>query len=406
MKREGSISRIVTVVLGLLLVSYIGFQVYRAFYKPVRTVSAVYAEVDDVTPIDGVVMRDEVIFNRSYGSGVLEMQKYEGERVGNGNIVATVYADEASAEKSRKSEELLGQIEAMTALYSQSGENYDIDAANDRITDAAVRVLTLNQEGVSNMTESAVEELRLRVLEREYIHRDKAELLDVIDSLKAEREKLSTGGSVKKRIYSPSAGYFSQHTDGYESSLTVALALNGSMKEIEEKIGNFAEGDANAVGKLISTNKWYLVSIIPEESAKRLSKNSIMKLKFSDKSLPTVDAKLVRITEPEDGKVMTVFCCDTHIADFAKVRKISADAVVKTYKGLKVPREALRVDEDGQNGVYCLIDSQVKFKPVSIVFEKDSYYISEYDTADTKSLLLYDEIIVSAKNLENKKIVK
>ena len=406
MKRENSISKAITVVLGLALIGYIGYQVYRTFYKPVRTVSAVYAEVDDVIEIDGVVVRDEFIFSRNYGSGVLEVKMYEGERVGNGNTVAVVYANEAAAEKSRKADELTLQIERMMALYSQSAENYDIDVANDRISDAAITLLTLREEGVSGRVGTSVEELRLRVLEREYIYRDKAELLNVIDALRAEREKLGAGGGIVKRIYSPSAGYFSQHTDGYESSLTVDLALNGSMQEIVEKTGNYAEGDSGAVGKLVKTNKWYLVSVIPEESAKRLSLGKYMTLKFADKSLPTVEAKLVRITEPEDGKVLTVFCCDTHIADFAKVRKVSADAVVKTYSGLKVPREALRVNEDGQNGVYCLIDSQVKFKPVDIIFEKDSYYISRYDSSDTSSLLLYDEIVISAKNLENKKIVK
>ena len=32
-----------------------------------------------------------------------------------------------------------------------------------------------------------------------------------------------------------------------------------------------------------------------------------------------------------------------------------------------------QVNEDGEKGVYCLIDSQVKFKPVDTIFEKDGY---------------------------------
>ena len=71
-----------------------------------------------------------------------------------------------------------------------------------------------------------------------------------------------------------------------------------------------------------------------------------------------------------------------------------------------MPREALRVDENGDRGVYCLIESQVKFKKVEPIFEKDSYYIVYYDSADTKSLLLYDEIVINAKDLENRKVVK
>ena len=131
-----------------------------------------------------------------------------------------------------------------------------------------------------------------------------------------------------------------------------------------------------------------------------------MKLKFQDKTLPDVSAKVVRISEPEGENVLVLFECNTHISDFTKVRKVTASAVIKTYSGLKVPREALRVDDEGQNGVYCLVESQVKFKPVEILFEKDSYYIAEYDSNDTKSLLLYDEIVISAKNLEHKKVIK
>ena len=101
-----------------------------------------------------------------------------------------------------------------------------------------------------------------------------------------------------------------------------------------------------------------------------------------------------------------MFECNTHIGNFTKARKIVAQAVIRTYSGLRVPREALRVDDNGQNGVYCLVDSQVKFKPIEIIFEKDIYYVTKYNAADTKSLLLYDQIVVSAKNLENKKIVK
>ena len=334
------------------------------------------------------------------------MNVYEGERTGSGGTVAIVYSDEASAKKSREAETISSQISRMNELYSRSAENFDISAANERISEKVISLLTLEQEGVSGTVEETVEALKLQVMEREYIYRDKSELLDVIEELRAERDKLLKSANVKKRIYAPSAGYFSQYTDGYESSLTSEFVLTAPISEVEEKMQAYADGEKDAIGKLISTNKWYLVSFIDEKQAERLSVNSTMKLKFTDKSLPQVSAKLLRLSEPENGKVLAVFCCNTHISYFTKVRKIAARAVIKTYEGLKVPREALRVSDEGENGVYCLIDSQVKFKPVDIIFEKDSYYISAYDSADTKSLLLYDEIIVSAKNLENKKIVK
>lgn len=406
MKQESVVSRIITLVLGLFLLAYIGYQAYRALYNPVRTVSAVYTEVDDSVQIDGYVVRDESVMTRNFSSGVLEMNMYEGERVASGSAVAVVYADEASAQKSHEASEIDEQINRLTTLYSQSGESYDIDAANDRISEYAISLVRMQQEGVSGITDTAVEELKMQTLLREYIYRDKAELLSVIEELRAEKSKLGAAASITKRIYAPRAGYFSQNTDGYESVLGSNLVLNSTPSVFSETCEKYATPDNNAIGKLISSNKWYFAAVIDEKSASRLGDGDEMTLKFNDKSLPEVEGKIVRLTEPEDGKVLVVFLCNTHISSFTKVRKTTAQAIVKTYSGLKVPREALRVSEDGQNGVYCLIDSQVKFKPIEIIFEKDSYYVSKYDSSDTKSLLLYDEIVVSAKNLENRKIVK
>lgn len=406
MKRESIIPKLITIVLTLLLCAYIGYQAYLALYNPVRTVSAVYTEVDDTVKIDGVVIRDESVMVKNYGSGVLEMNMYEGERVASGSAVAVVYTNEEAAKNSHEMAGLAVQIDRLSELYSQSGESYDIDAANARIAEQATSIVRMQQEGISGNIDTAVDALKLQTLVREYIYRDKSDLLEVIDSLKAERKKLSADASVKSRVYTSEAGYFSQASDGMESVMTRDLALNSSVSEFSETCKKYAEADKNAIGKLISSNIWYFAAVIDESSAKRLKVGSEMTLKFQDKSLPQVQADVERITDPENGKCLVVFECNTHISDFTKVRKVTAEAVIKTYSGLKVPREALRVNESGVNGVYCLIDSQVKFKPVNIIFEKDSYYVSSYDTADTKSLLLYDEIVVSAKNLENKKIVK
>lgn len=406
MKKESIIPKIITVVLTVLLCAYIGYQAYRALYNPVRTVSAVYTEVDDAVQMDGFVVRDERVMVKNYGSGVLEMNMYEGERVANGSAVAVIYANEEAARKSHEAAEIDEQIKRMSALYSQSGESYDINAANDRISEYAISLVRMQQEPVSENSDTAVEELKLSTLMREYIYRDKSELLDVIERLRAERAKLGSAATVKSRIYASAAGYFSQYSDGFESVMTPSLVLTSPVSEFLSTAEKYATPDKNSVGKLVSSNIWYFAATVDEKSAARFSEGAEMTLKFNDKTLPQVTGEIVRLTEPEGGRVLVVFECNTHIGNFTKARKASARAVVKTYSGLKVPREALRVSEEGVNGVYCLIDSQVKFKPVNIIFEKDSYYVSAYDTADTKSLLLYDEIVVSAKNLENKKIVK
>ncbi len=405
MKRGNTTARITTIVLGLFLVAYIGYQAYQAFYNPVRTVSAVYTEVDDTISMNGCVVRDENIFSAAY-SGVLDVSLYEGERASNGSLIATVYKDAASAANSHKAAELDEQINQLTTLYSQSGENYDIDAANDDIFDCAKALVEMQQNSIFESIEAYSDDIQMQTMLREYIYSDKSKLLSVIDGLKKEKEALGAGKGIVKRIYSPYAGFFSQHTDGYENSLDSKFILSATPDEFSDVCNGDAVAETGGIGKLIKSNIWYYAAVIDESEAKRLKEGSDMKLKFADKELPEVVAELVRLSEAKNGKVLVVFECNSHIGYFTKTRKINAQAIVTTYSGLKVPREALRVDENGRNGVYCLIDSQVKYKPVNIIFEKDSYYISKYDTSDTKSLLLYDEIVVSAKNLKNRKVIK
>ena len=183
--------------------------------------------------------------------------------------------------------------------------------------------------------------------------------------------------------------------------------------DFEKARNQHADSPENAIGKIVSDSKWYFAAVLSEEDIKALKQDSklldeegkTVTLKFDDKKLPDVSAKIIKKTKAENGKVLLVMECATNIADFTKVRDVEADIVVETYSGLRVPQKSLRVNE-GNEGVYCLIDSQVKFKRIEKLFEKEGYAIVKYDTSDTKSLLLYDEIVVSGKELTNKKIVK
>ena len=74
---------------------------------------------------------------------------------------------------------------------------------------------------------------------------------------------------------------------------------------------------------------------------------------------------------------------------------------------------ALRVDENGVSGVYCLVGRVAYFKPVSIVYQGSDYCLVEPGTIEAatesqKSLYTLrpnDEVIVSAGELYNGKVV-
>ena len=77
-----------------------------------------------------------------------------------------------------------------------------------------------------------------------------------------------------------------------------------------------------------------------------------------------------------------------------------------TYEGLKVPKEAVRVDEEGNLGVYVITGMYSEFKKIDVLYETEDYYIVDTDPTTTKSLLVYDFIIVNGKGLANGKVIK
>lgn len=407
MKQGHFLTTIIASVFALFIITYIGVQIWRWTYNPVQTVSAVYIETDDVVELNGFIVRNEKVVSAAT-SGSLEMVVNEGERAGKGDLIAAVYANDKALESHQKVNELDERIAQLNELINQGNELMDIETADKAVAEYTQTLMDMTQTNSFSNLDSAVDELKNKTLSREYIYRDKSGLAQVIKELKDERKQYAASSKIQKRIYAPTAGYFSHSVDGYENVFNYSDIDNWTPSYVEQMMEKEVVGDndSSIIGKVVSDYTWSYVALISQEQAEYIGEKTKVKLKFDSGSYPLVDAEIDRISQPENGKVLIVVDCTKHISDFTVPRFLNAQLVLKTYSGLKVPREALRVDEEGRNGVFCLIDSQVKFKPVEPIFEKDSYYIVDYDTADTKSLLLYDEIIVAAKALENRKVLK
>ncbi len=407
MKQGHFLTTIIASVFALFIIAYMGMQIWRWAYNPVQTVSAVYIETDDVVELNGFIVRDEKVVSAA-ASGSLEMVVNEGERAGKGDIIAAVYANDKALENHRRVTEIDGRIAQLNELINQGNELMDIQTADKAVAEYTQTLMDMTQRNSLSNLSSAVDELKNKTLSREYIYRDKSGLDEVINGLRDERKQYAASAKIQKRVYAPCAGYFSHNVDGYENVFLYSGVNDWTPSYVDEILKKEVVGnaDGSVIGKVVSDYTWKYVALISEEQAEYIGERTKVKLKFDSGNYPLVDAEIERVSPPEDGKVLIVIKCTKHISDFTIPRFLNAQLVLKTYSGLKVPREALRVDEEGNNGVFCLIDSQVKFKPVETVFEKDSYYIVEYDSANTKSLLLYDEIIVAAKELENRKVLK
>ena len=166
-----------------------------------------------------------------------------------------------------------------------------------------------------------------------------------------------------------------------------------------------------AVGKLINSPEWYVLSEISADQLKKFTEGNTYPLTFPYNSDVVIKMKLERIIrENSSESVVLVFKTNTMPDNFNYLRKQSVQIVEESYTGYKVPANALRV-VDGVKGVYILSGNTVKFKEVEVLVELNGYFIVKEqptyleDENYNKKLGLYDVIIISGKNLYDGKIV-
>ena len=97
--------------------------------------------------------------------------------------------------------------------------------------------------------------------------------------------------------------------------------------------------------------------------------------------------------------------------ELVTMRFQSAEIIRDSYTGIKVPKSAVKiqVDEQGKQkqGVYILTGSVSRFKPIEVLYEGEDYYIvNQGNSAKNTGLVVGDNIIVKARGLEDKKVVK
>ena len=417
MKQGTLVNRIVMLVLFAALMVYLVVSAWQGFTGRVTTVSSYSYTLDDLQEATGFLVREEYVLPAR--SALADVLPAEGEKVAVGQTVAYLYQSAAALE--RKQEIRAQTLERDQLAYSLS--RTDDLSDNAKLTGEIMQQLaglraSVARRDFTGLEDSAME-LKSLVYKRDYSAASGGDLTGIqaaVQSLDASIGALTAASSQDtSAVLTDRSGVFSGLVDGYETTLTPAALEDMSPSALDKLAAHPPKAESGAVGKLITSSRWYFVCAMPEEQAKRLAEGWSVNVRFSRDWSGEVPMKVERISLPENGRVAVTFSTTQHLSDTTLLRRQTVDIVFSSVTGIRVPKNALYQNESGQWGVYAVVGAQSEFKPITVVGEDDGYYLVQPLVPATsvedkegakKALRPGDEIIISAEGLYDGKVIR
>lgn len=393
--------RIMGVGISVVVLCYLGYQIYNNMLTPYRTETAYEYVQSDYVAADGVIVRDELVL-WAQNDGVISYLYEDGDKVSLSMPVAQVYQTEQDAANQTTIKKLEQEIALLEQASAPGRADYiNAEVLNGQISDRLARLShTIQSRRLSGLDGVTTDYLML--LNTRQIATARATNFDArISQLKDEMQSLKS--STKPPLSTVTAkkpGYFVGIADGYEETLTTdqAGALTPSyLKQVIDTRPN-ANVVSGAVGKLITGFEWYYCSLVPNEAAPRFRTGLTTSVTFPFLS-NTVYSALVTAITPEDGTDYTAVTLriSNINAEVCTMRTQRSEISFASYRGLKVRADALRF-QNGEPGVYVVNGAGVRFKKLDIVFYGDGYVLSRQRTEDGY-LALYDEMVIEGREL-------
>lgn len=408
---------LITFVIALFagaLVLYAIFSVWKTFQDPFVSTYVYSYTLNDSIQTDGLIIRQEQVL--SGGQGIVDVTRGEGEQVGINQTVALIYRDDQARQSQEQQEALRLEI---TQLQYALGQGEDVSSAaklNDDILNAMVSLRVASTQQDFSDLEDQVLEVKGKVLRREYTYSDELST----DSLATRFQELQTqyqtlrnqSYSAITQVTAPVSGTFSTLVDGYEGLINLESAINLTPQALTDLMNQTPTGDSTAVGKLISSNRWYFAAVVTQEEGERLEQAGSLTLRFAGDFTKEVSMAVEKVNQDDQGQAVVILSSDRYLEQTTLLRRETAELIFNSRTGLRVPKNALRMvtttsedEETGETtetntlGVYVVTAGRAEFKPVTILTEGDDFYVVQSVRTDKKALRAGDEVIVEATGL-------
>ena len=428
--------KISSIAVAILLLIYVGYQIYRSQYTGFKTETAMYADLSASIDTTGFIIHNEELVYSRY-DGVLNYTLDDGEKTAFGGTVAELYpAEEDAAAHNRMlriDEELtrLAVLENPTEVASSNPKNI-----GSQINKTVTGLLSDLKSGAFSSISNDKNDLYLLMGQKQIVTgaEDSASYVAHIENLKSERATLeTTTSSSTGTVTSPASGYFIHTVDGYENAVDtddVEQLTVSDVRALEEGEAG-SNADSTVIGKVAKEFNWYIACIIDENDLVRLDRTTNVQVEMPFATAETIPAEVVKINRDEaSGDAVVILKCSYMNTDLAAARKEPLRIDLQSYAGVLVNEKAIHfadvtvtdTDTDGnvtehveQNvkGVYIKSGSRVRFVQVFSDATIDGYAVCKLNLSSSekeqlvtsRTIQLYDEVIVEGTDLYDGKML-
>ena len=407
------VKRIGLSLMGLLLIAYIVYHAFVVPYTSVKTEAALsFAAKETVSVTQSYVIRSEHLVT-AQGQGVCSYALENGSKVANGGTIASLYASETAAQSQQKLASLDRQIANLETLQGMSSNIVvSVDQLEKQLHHQLIATLQSAGDGdFSGLDEKS--QTYLTLLNRRMAVTDStSDFSALLASLKSQREALvAAAGAPVDTVTAPCSGYFVSSVDGYENALTPDQIASLTPENFDAVTADAAITADAFVGKVVSDMEWYLAAKVTFDEALLFTKGEELTLEMTSAAVDELPVTVAAVNKSAAGEdAVVVFQCNYMNAELSALRNPSFQIVRKRYDGLRVPTEAIRVEEDKKGnkvkGVFVVIGSTMRFVPVKIIYTGNGYVVCERIDPLETGLHLYDDIIVKGKDLYDGKPIQ
>ena len=396
------------VLFAVLVVGYVA----RSFFQTRITLEMLQKDkIEESSSGLGVLIKTESVNSVSV-SGAAEVAVQNGQRVANGELLATVYSGTSEEGVMTQLAEVNKRINAMKD--SNAGDSVFINDATKIESEIEEIVGDVIQQA-SRQDMEMISEYKYRIStlsdQKAVAQGEKTDFSNNLTELQSEKSVLESKlGKIESVVVAQTPGIFIEGSDGFESSLTPDMVTTLTPNTVDEVINKdknreIAVQDGSTYTYKIVDNYAYYVAInIDDALSSQVKAGDSVTVRFSDITADDCPAEVVYVSDKNEKNLRTVVVkCSMYVEGLLSKRVVNVDFVKKSVSGYKVQIEYLHT-VDNAVGLFIKRGAVMKFIPVDIVYSTEDEAIVE--AADsTQPIKPYDEVVTSAPEFYDGKVI-